>query len=210
MNSLSRILHRFGSRGLLLGLLAVLLFVKIGFTLRDSYLADQEELVSRRASLERHRKLTGKLPALRSQLQRLDSEREKLRGILFTGSSEENIISGMQLDLQSLVTTAGLESETIRPLKQKNAPTAGAEPGLGEVIIKANLNGTLPELLNFLAELYNSAKFYKIETVTLAPYKKSELKIAMDLRGYFLITSPEVATEVESGGTGQPPEEPGK
>lgn len=210
MNSMSRVLHRIGSRGLLLSLVALLLLIKVGLTLQDAYQAELVELESRRASLARYQKLTGKVPELRSQLQRLTAEREKLRQILFTGSSEENIISAMQLDLQALVTTAGLEPETIRPVKQKNVREDGGEFGLGEVAIKASLTGTLAEYLTFLAALYGSEKFYKIEAVSLSPYKYSELKIAIDLRGYFVTTAPEVAANVESGGAGQTAEEPGK
>lgn len=210
MNSVSRILHRIGSRGLLLSVVALLLLIKLGLELQGAYQAEQDVLESRRASLVRYQKLTGKVPELRSQLQRLTAERDKLRQILFAGSSEENIISAMQLDLQALVTTAGLESETIRPIKQKNVRADGEEFGLGEVAIKASLTGTLAEYLNFLAALYGSEKFYKIEAVTISAYKKSDLKIAIDLRGYFLTTAPEVAGNLESGGAGQTAEEPGK
>lgn len=210
MNSMSRVLHRIGSRGLLLSVVALLLLIKLGLELQGAYKAEQDVLESRRAGLVRYQKLTGKVPELRSQLQSLTDEREKLRQILFTGSSEENIISAMQLDLQALVTTAGLESETIRPIKQKNVRAEEDEFGLGEVAIKASLTGTLAEYLTFLAAVYGSEKFYKIEAVTLSPFKKSDLKIAIDLRGYFLVTAPEVAANLESAGAAQTPEESGK
>lgn len=201
MNSLSRILHRGGSRGLLLGVVGLLVLVKAGLWLQETYQADRAELESRQASLVRSRKLTGKLPELRSQLQGLNGERERLAKFLFTGANEENIISAMQLDIQALVSTAGLEAETIRPLKQKNAQVSGDESVLGEVAIKASLSGTLAEYQTFLAELYRSPKVYKIEAVTLTPFKKSELKILIDLRGYFVITAPELAVAPEGGGT---------
>lgn len=209
MNSIFRFLHRIGSRGMLLGMVGVLLLVKLGLELRDSYAAAQGELESRQTSLARYRKVTGKAPELKSQLQSLIADRERLKKVLFTGSSEENIISAMQLDLQALATTAGLETETIRPVKQKNAQEAGGEAGLGEVAIKASLNGTLVAYQAFLAELYNSPKFYKIEAVTLSPYKKSDLKMLIDLRGYFVTTAPEVGAIAESGGAVQPAKEPG-
>ena len=210
MNSMSRVLYRIGSRGLLLSVVALLLLIKLGLELQGAYQAERDVLESRRAGLVRYQKLTGKVPELRRQLQSLEAERDQLRQILFTGSSEENIISAMQLDLQALVTTAGLESETIRPIKQKNVRAEGDEFGLGEVAIKASLTGTLAEYLTFLAALYGSEKFYKIEAVTLSPYKKSDLKISIDLRGYFLITAPEVAVNLESAGAAQTAEEPGK
>lgn len=209
MSSMSRILHRIGSRGLLLSLVGLLLLVKFGLKLQEDYQADQDNLATLQASLARYRNLTGKMPQLKSQMQSLTAEREKLEKILFTGSSEENIISTMQLDLQALVATAGLEAETIRPIKQKNAREVGGESGLGEVAIKASLNGTLAECLALLAELYGSGKFYKIEALTLSPYKKNDLKILIDLRGYFVITAPEVAVNAGGDEVGKPVEEPG-
>lgn len=209
MDSMPRVLHRIGSRGLLLGLVGLLLLVKLGFKLQDSYKAAQDDLESRQASLARYLKLAGKAPELNSQLQRLTAEREKLVKILFTGSSEENIISAMQLDLQALVTTAGLETETIRPTKQKNVQGSEGGTGLGEVAIKVSVSGTLVGYQALMAELYRSARFYKIEAVTLSPYKKSELKIVLDLRGYFVITAPEVGMVVEGGGAGQPAKDSG-
>lgn len=207
MTNLSTILHRIGSRGLLLTLVGLLVLAKLGMGLQDTYKADQADLANRQANLLRYQKLTGKAPALRSELERLKSEREHLGKYLFTGTSEDNIISAMQLDLQALVTSAGLESETIRPMKQKNAKEAGGEMGMGEVAIKANLNGTLTEYLAFLAELYNSGKIYRIEAVTLSPYKKSELKILMDLRGYFTIAAPKVAAAAEGAAASAPDED---
>lgn len=210
MNSISRIMHRSSSRGLLLGVVGVLVLIKLGLWLQESYQAELAELASRKASLVRYQQLVGQIPELRRQLQLLSGEREVLTKYLFTGSNEENIISAMQLDLQALVTTAGLEPETIRPLKQKSAqPVGGESSALGEVAIKATLNGTLAEYQVFLAELYRSPKVYKIETVALTPFKKSELKILIDLRGYFLITAPDVAGTVEAGGASAPAKDPG-
>lgn len=209
MTSMPRVLLQIGSRGLLLGLVGLLLLVKLGLNMQDSYKTAQDDLEKRQASLTRYQKLTGKIPELKSQLQRLTAERERLDKILFTGSSEENIISAMQLDLQALVTTAGLEAETIRPVKQKNAQEGG-EPGLGEVAIKATMNGTLASYQAFLAELYRSDRFYKVEAVTISPYKKSDLKILIDLRGYFLVSNAaEVDVTVEGGGVSQPVKDPG-
>lgn len=211
MNSLSRVFDRIGSRGLLLGLVGLLLLIKVGLNLQETYQAEQDDLARRQANLLKFRKLTGKIPELKAQLQRLTAERDRLAKALFTGSNEENILSAMQLDLQALVTTAGLEAETIRPVKQKNERETGGQAGLGEVLVKASLNGTLAGYSALLAELYGSGKFYKIEAVTLTPNKKTDLKILLDLRGYFVTTAPEVAASVEGGATsGKPAENPGK
>jgi len=209
MNSISRIMNRSGGRGLLLGVVGLLVLVKLGFWLQEAYQASQAELESRKAALLRTQKLTAKIPELRGQLQHLEGEKERLGKYLFAGANEENIISAMQLDLQALVATAGLEVETIRPLKQRNAQESGGESVLGEVAIKASLNGTLAGYQTLLAELYRSPKIYKIESVTLSPFKKAELKILIDLRGYFMLAAPDVAVVPGGGGAAKPAKETG-
>lgn len=206
MNSLARVINSVGSRNLLLGLAGLLLLLNLGRWLQSSYQADQATLESRQASLARYRDLADRGPGLRAQLERLTAERERVVKYLFTGANEENIVSAMQLDLQALVTTAGLETESIRPLKQKSEREGEGGKGLGEVAIKASLAGTLEQYQAFLAELFRSGKFYTIESVTLSPYKKSELKILLDLRGYFIITGPavEVAAEPAAAGPDKP------
>ena len=202
MNNMFTVLNRLRGRAVLVSLTVVLLCAKLVMGVWDSYQADQVVLETRKTSLARYRTLTARAPELRLRLEQLTAEQDKLGKFLFSGPNEESILSGMQLDLQALVTTAGLEAETIRPIKQKNEQKNEKDgqkgvSDMGEVVIKANVNGTLDQYLALLAELFSSGKLYRIEAVTLAPRKKSDLKIGIDLRGYFVTTAPVVVAATE-------------
>ena len=49
------------------------------------------------------------------------------------------------------------------------------------------LAGTLEEFISFLGNLYKSGNLFKIESFTLKPYKKTELKIFLDMKGFYKI-----------------------
>jgi hypothetical protein len=189
MNSLTRFFNRYRRRTWLLGLAALLLLAKLGSMVLENYQEKVAIVETRQAILQQYRNLTANADELRGRLKRLQTNREKLMSRFFRGVNEEEIISAMQLNLQALVSTAGLQSESIRPMQQRGgrgAEAAQTEPFLGEVVIKARLVGSLSEYLEFLASLERSEKFFKIDNFSLAPYRKSELKITLDLRGYFV------------------------
>jgi hypothetical protein len=189
MNSLTRFFNRYRRRTWLLGLAALLLLAKLGSMTLDNYQERVAALETRQATLQQYRNLTANVEELRSRLKRLQASRQRLMTHLFRGTSEEEIISAMQLNLQALVATAGLQSEAIRPVQQRSGRGAEGEKAgnhPGEVAIKARLAGTLSEFLGLLVALERSEKFFKIESFSLSPYKKAGLKIALDLRGYFI------------------------
>lgn len=193
MNSLRRFFNRYQLRTWLLVLAGLLLLAKLGSLTLDSYREKVADLETRQATLMQYRNVTSGATELRARLARLQASREKLITHLFRGDSEEEIISAMQLSLQALVTEAGLQSESIRPMQQRGI--RGAEGGKGEnlpgeVAIKARLIGTLGEFLDLTAGLERQEKFFKIESFSLSPYRKAGLKISLDLRGYF-ITNPD-------------------
>jgi len=189
MNSLTRIFNRYQRRTWLLGLAALLLLAKLGSMTLDNYQERVAVLEARQATMQQYRNLTDNAEELRFRLKRLQASRQRLMTHLFRGTSEEEIISAMQLNLQALVATAGLQSESIRPVQQRNSRGAEGEKAgnhPGEVAIKARLAGTLSEFLELLVALERSEKFFKIESFSLSPYKKAGLKISLDLRGYFI------------------------
>ncbi len=202
MNSLTRFFNRYRRRTWLLGLAALLLLAKLGSMALENYQERVTTLETRQATLQQYRNLTANAEELRTRLKRLQASREKLMTLLFRGTSEEKIISAMQLNLQAMLLTAGLQSESIRPMQQRSGRGAEVDKseGLpGEVVIKARLVGTLSEYLEFLIALESSGKFFKIDSFALSPYKKAGLKIALDLRGYFITIPSE-----EGDGTGAP------
>jgi len=202
MNSLTRIFNRYRRRTWLLGLAVLLLLAKLGSLGLDNYQAREATLETRQVTLQQYRNLTANADELRARLKRLQAIRERLETRLFSGTSEEEIISAMQLNFQALVSTAGLQSESIRPVRQRSGRGAEGEKAAkgedlpGEVAIKARLVGTLSQYLELLAALEGSEKFFKIDSFTLSPYKKTGLKIALDLRGYFSTTP----AKTEGGG----------
>jgi hypothetical protein len=90
----------------------------------------------------------------------------------------------MQIMLQELVTKAGLEPESIRPM------VSGTQKGprdFHEISIKIRLAGTQSQFVDFIAQLYRSDKLFQVESFTLKPYKKSEMKIFIDLKGFYTL-----------------------
>ena len=106
----------------------------------------------------------------------------------------------MQLRIQSLVARAGMQSESIRPIKQKkeSKDKGGEGAVLGEVLIKARLVGSISAFMDFMAGIYKGNEFFKVENFSLKPYRKSGLKIFIELRGYYLL--PEVKQEKDQKG----------
>jgi len=146
MNSLTRFFNRYRRRTWLLGLAGLLLLVKLGSLVLENYQERVATLETRQATLQQYRNLTANADELGIRLKRLQTNREKLTTLLFRGASEEEIISAMQLNLQALVSTAGLQSESIRPIQQRGS--RGTKEGKGEnrpgeVAIKARLVGPL-------------------------------------------------------------------
>jgi hypothetical protein len=201
VNDLTRFLNRYRRRTWLLALVVLLLLLKLGSFLLGDYRERIATLESRQATLRQYRNLTADADELRDRLARLRERREKLVTHLFSGAKEGEIVSAMQLNLQALVSTAGLQSESLRPIPQKSARGSEGEQertGLGEVAVNARLAGSLAEALEFLTLLAQSGKFFKIESMNLSPYKRTGLKIALELRGYFVTIPP-----ANDGGSGE-------
>jgi Tfp pilus assembly protein PilO len=184
MTRLAEIVNRYGKRQLLIGVVAVLLavnFVKIGYGLYDK---QKEDLAENISLLEKYQRSTGKIEALRNRVEGLEKQSKELDSFLFTGESDEEIASAIQIMLQDQVVKSGLEPESLRPTTQGDG---GRGKDFGEVSIKVRLAGTLDEFILFLADLYKSEHLFKIESFTLKPYKKSELKIFLDMKGFYKI-----------------------
>ena len=188
MTRLSEIVNRYGKRQLLIGVVAVLLavnFVKIGFGL---FANQQEELAENIALLEKYQKSTGKIDALRKRVAMLEKQSKELDGFLFTGESGEEIASAIQIMLQDQVVKSGLDPESLRPTTKGDG---GRGKDFGEISVKVRLAGTLQEFISFLGNLYKSEHLFKIESFTLKPYKKTELKIFLDMKGFYKIVQGE-------------------
>jgi hypothetical protein len=189
MNNITRFLSRFERRYLLIAVAVVLLLFNLGRWATNSYQARQTELESNLARLEQYGLVTGKTVPLEEQLNSLTKQKTKVEKYFFTGATDDKIASAMQIRIQALIARTGMQSESIRPIRQKLEADRGEGEEraiLGEVVIKARLAGSLIQFMDLISELYRGKEFFKIESFSLKPYK-SGLKIFIDLRGYYIL-----------------------
>ncbi len=208
MNDLLRIYQRLPRRLWLIVLAVALLGLKLGSVGLDNYRDRATVLESSRAALTRYQTIVASAGELQSRLERLQRLDEQGRRRLFSGAGEDEIVSAMQLTLQSLFSAAGLQSESIRPvIRQAGGREEGGKNNkggaLGEVAVKAQLTGSMGQYLDGMARLARADKFFKIEGVTLNGYKKAGMKIYLELRGYYLIVPANTG-----GGPGRGPGKP--
>ena len=182
MNQLIMLIKSLDRKTLLLvvgGLLLLLNLGRLGWGAYSNQVAEAEAQLN---LLEQYQATLSKLPDLKKRVARHKQQTARLEKFLFTGTTAEEVSSAMQILLQEQVTKAGLEPESIRPLVSgvKNAPRE-----YNEIAIKIRLAGTLSQFADFLAQLYRSKKLFQIESFTLKPYKKTEMKIFLDVRGFY-------------------------
>ena len=184
MNQIMEFIHRFDRRHLLVGVAVVLLVANLG-RLGLGYLdSRQEELADRMAMLAQYREAVQRLPEIEDRVALLARQQQQLESFLFQGENEEKIASAMQIMLQSEVGNAGLEPEFIQPVR---AGEGGDRKEHGEIVIKMRLSGVLNDLGKFLHSRYASKQFFRIENLTIKPFRPGELKIFLDVRGYYKI-----------------------
>lgn len=176
--------QRFDRRYLLGGIAALLLLLNLGRLGLDYLDSRQAELTDRMAMLTQYREAVQRLPELEDRVVLLSRRQQRLESFLFQGESEEKIASAMQIMLQTEVSNAGLEPEFIQPVR---AGEGGDRKEHGEIGIKIRMSGALNDLGVFLHSRYASKQFFRIESLTIKPFKPGELKISMDVRGYYKI-----------------------
>lgn len=184
MNQLMEFIHRFDRRHLLAGVAAVLLVANLGSWAWDYLDSRQAELEDRMTMLAQYREAVQRLPELEDRVALLARRQQQLESFLFQGENEEKVASAMQIMLQSEVTNAGLEPEFIQPVR---AGEGGDRKEHGEIAIKIRMSGALNDLGRFLHSRYLSKQFFRIESVSIKPFRPGELKISLDVRGYYKI-----------------------
>lgn len=184
MNQIMEFIHRFERRHLLVGAAGILLVLNLG-SWAISYLdARQEELADRMEMLAQYREAVQRLPEIEDRTALLSRQQQQLESFLFQGENEEKIASAMQIMLQSEVSNAGLEPEFIQPVR---AGEGGDRTEHGEIAIKMRLSGALNDLGRFLHSRYASKQFFRVESLSIKPFRPGELKIFLDVRGYYKI-----------------------
>ena len=182
MIGLQNITGRLHRKSLLIGFAVLLLAINVGRWGINNYSDRKEELAARQALLQQQHSVKGSLPGLKNTVAKLEKRYEQLAVYLFKGGSEEEISSSMQIILQEHVIKAGLEPEFIRPVKTGALAKGDA---IGEIAIKVRLSGTMENFMKFLGFLYNSKNLFKIEDISLKPFKEDEMKIVMEIKGYY-------------------------
>ena len=184
MNRIIDVLRRFDRKTILLVSVALLLFLNL-FRLAAGYYGNQvEELGSQQALLEQYQATVEKLPDLKKRVGSLERRAAYLENYLFTGNSVDEISSAMQIMLQKMVTDAGLDPESIRPIIHGKK---GQEGKYESIEIKIRLAGTMPQLVDFLGRFYQNKKLFVVESFTVKPYKKTQLKVFFDIKGFYSI-----------------------
>lgn len=184
MNRIMEFIHRFDRRYLLMGVAVVLLVANLGRWGLGYFESRREELADRMEMLAQYREAVQRLPEMEDRVTLLDRQQQELESFLFQGENEEKIASAMQIMLQSEISNAGLEPEFIQPLRTAEG---GDRKEHGEIVIKIRMSGSLNDLGRFLHSRYASRQFFRIESLTVKPFRAGDLTISLDVRGYYKI-----------------------
>ncbi len=180
-----QIMTRLRSRTGLLVVAGLLVALNIGRLGTAKYHDLMGGIDSKYALLGQYKIATKNLDTLRSEIKQLEQRQRQFDGHLFAGESPNEITSAMQIKLQEILGAAGLNPESLRPTnrisKEKNQ-------AYGEVNIKLRLTGKLENFLKFLSALYNMNYFFKIDNFTLKPFKKDQLKVYLEIKGFYRLT----------------------
>jgi len=177
-------LPKFKSRDVLIGVAGVLLLLNVGRLGLGKYEEARGEIESRQALLGQYRHQTQGIDDLRRRVRALEAERARVEKILFVGDSRQEITSAMQIKLQEMLGKANLAPESLQPTGKDDKESGKL---YGEILIKMRLSGTLESLLQFFSVLYRDEHFFKIENFTLKPFKKDEIKVFLELKGFYRI-----------------------
>lgn len=186
MNQILEFIHRFDRRHLLVGVATVLLVANLGRLAFGYFDSRQEELEERMDMLAQYREAVQRLPEIEERATLLVNRQQQLESFLFHGENEEKITSAMQIMLQSEVSNAGLEPEFIQPVRKGEGGAADRKEH-GEIVIKIRMSGGLNDFGKFLRNRYAGKQFLRLESLSIKPFRPGELKISLDVRGYYKI-----------------------
>ena len=184
--NLKQLLSRFQTKTLLIAVAVILLALNIGRLAVNYFNEQQEQVVNKIALLEQYRNSTQELSQLKNRVATLERQKQLLDKFFITGNSEEEVSSAMQIQLQEMVISAKLEPEFLRPVRRGDT---GNGKEFHEIAMNVRMSGTLDSFLAFLKNLYKSKNLFKIESFTLKPYKNTELKIVLEVKGYYKLSA---------------------
>ena len=188
MNQLSQIIAFLRTRTGLIIIVAVLAALNIGRLASDKYTEYVDSIESKRALLGQYKISTRDIDALRQRVKKLEEIKSRFDAHLFTGTSREDVTSAMQIKLQEILALSGLNPESLRPINK--ARKKEEETYYGEVTIKLRLTGSLENFVKFLSQLYRMNYLFTIENFVIKPYKKKDLKVFLELKGFYRLAKP--------------------
>ena len=186
MNRLSQIIALIRTRNGLFVVVGILAVLNIGRFATSKYEEAFAGIESKQALHDQYKSSTQGIDSLRNRIKQLEDRRQQFDEHLFTGTSKKDISSAMQLKLQELLSGAGLNPESLRPLT--TGGKKDEEKTYGEVVIKIRLTGELVDFVKFLASLYKVNYLFKIQNFTIKPFKKTQLKVFLELKGFYRLT----------------------
>ena len=186
MNLFTQILTWARSRTGLIVIAGIMLALNIGRLATNKYFEVLDGIESKQALLGQYRISTQNVDSLRNRIKQLEARRQQFNSHLFSGGSKEEISSAVQLEIQDILGKSGVNPESLRPITK--GAKKGEEKIYGDVTIKIRLTGKLENFLKFLSELYSLNYLLTIENFTMKPFRKEELKIFLELKGYYRIT----------------------
>lgn len=187
LHSLTKLLSLARTRNGLLVIVGLLFLLNAVRLVNAKYADLLQGVESKQALLGQYRMSTKDIEVVRAKISQLEARKAQFEAHLFRGDTEKDVTSAMQIKLQEVLGRVGLTPESLSP-----AAKGGKDDGspYGEVIIKIRLGGTLEGFIKFLAELYKMDALFRVENVTVKPLKKEELKISLELKGYFRLNDP--------------------
>lgn len=182
MNSIKQFLSQFQSRTLLIGVVALLLALNVGRLAVNLYYEKLGEAVDKVKMLSQYQEQAEEITELKNKVAALDRQQKQLDHYFLAGKSEEDISSALQIVLQEMVVKSGLEPEFIRPTRSGGISQTEK---LNEITVNLRVGGTVDKFMAFIRDLYTSASYFKIESLSIKPFKDDELKIVMEVKGFY-------------------------
>lgn len=187
LRPLTKLLSLARTRNGLLVIVGALLLLNAVRLINGKYADILQAVESKQSLLGQYRMSTKDIESVRAKTQQLETRKNQFETHLFRGETEKDVTSAMQIKLQEVLGRVGMNPESLSPLTK-----GGKDDGkpYGEVIIKIRLGGTVENFIKFLAELYKMEYLFRIENVTVKPLKKEEVKIFLELKGYYQLNEP--------------------
>lgn len=182
MIKIKQFFSQFQSRTILVGAAVLLLVLNLGRLAVNLYNDKQEEALAKVQMLSQYRDQAAELTQLKNKVAALDRQQKQLEHYFLKGKSEEDISSALQIVLQEMVVKSGLEPEFIRPTRSGGISQAEK---LNEITVNLRVAGTIDNFMAFIQDLYKSASYFKVESLSIKPFKDAELKIVMEVKGFY-------------------------